>query len=237
MDKMKDFKKISDEIMKDVVISEELKARTLARCKRNSCKSVMGILVPAACMVLIVAAVNFMGWFPHNRTAVRESSAEATIMMESAQSTGNMPRDSAQNQLKAAQSETQLELQTLEQAKKAFGGKALVPEFIPEGFKLVSVMGWGTDIQYADRISFRYSSENAVFQVSQEKAGSQDGFGGFRRVEIHGVSGYVRTEGSKNDAAEKDQNTELHWFRDGIHYSVAGQLNEKTALKVARSMR
>ncbi|MDF2986716.1 MAG: hypothetical protein K0R50_2226 [Eubacterium sp.] len=236
MDRMKDFKKISDEIMKDIVVGEELKASTLARCKRNSYKSVTGILVPAACVILIVTAVNLMGWFPHNRTAVRESNSQATLMLESAQSTGNMPRDSAQNQLKAAQSELQLEFQTWEQARMAFGEKALKPGFIPEGFKLNNVVGWGTDIQNANIITINYTAENAAFQVSQEKTGTRDGFEGFRRVDVHGVSGYVRTEEAKEDTAMKNQHTELHWLKDGIHYSVTGQLNEEMALKVAGSM-
>ncbi len=237
MDDIKDFRSISDRIMKDIVMTPELKEKTLKRCKRKNYKPVMGVLAPAACVVLLIATMAAMGRFPWSSSTVPERSSEVSFVMEAAPGEEKQPQVNAGDVLKSAQAGEQVGYESAEEARKAFGDNLLIPGYTPEGFVLNSIAGVETERQKADRVVFKYSSDNASFLVTEEKIKTRNDYPGFKTVDINGIPGYVKTEKIKTEGPTGQQRTELHWLRNECHYSVTGQISEEVAVNLAKSMR
>lgn len=236
MDDMKSFRNISDGIMKDIVVTPELKYKTLQKCKRRSYKPAIRVLVPAACVVLIVTAMAASGRFPWSSNTVPERSSEISIMMEAAPGGDKQPQDSAGDVLKAAQAGGQVDYKSPEEARGAFGENLLVPGYIPEGFRLKSIGGFPKEGQKADKVVFNYESGKVQLLITEEKIKVKNEFPGFRTVDINGVPGYVKTERIKTEDGTEQQRTELHWFGRDCRYSVGGQISEELAINIAKSM-
>ncbi|WP_040762107.1 DUF4367 domain-containing protein [Ruminiclostridium cellobioparum] len=236
MDDIKDFRSISDRIMKDIVMTPELKEKTLKRCKRKSYKTVIGVLAPAACVVLLIATMAAMGRFPWSSSTVPERSSEVSFVMEAAPGEEKQPQVNAGDVLKSAQAGEQVRYESAEEARKAFGDNLLISGYTPEGFVLNSIAGVETD-QKADRVVFKYSSGNASFLVTEEKIKTRNDYPGFKTVDINGIPGYIKAEKIKTEGPTEQQRTELHWFRNECHYSITGQISEEAAVNLAKSMR
>ena len=58
MNKMKDFKNIADDIMRDIKVNEELKQKTLIKYANKKNISISKLLIPAACFILILGIIN-----------------------------------------------------------------------------------------------------------------------------------------------------------------------------------
>ena len=237
MDDIKDFRNISDRIMKDILMTPELKDKTLKRCKRKSYKPVMGVLVPAACVVLLIATMAAMGRFPWSSNTVPERSSEVSFVMEAAPGEEKQPRVKAGDVLKSAQEEEQVGYESAGEARKAFGDNLLIPGYTPEGFVLNSIAGVATGGKKTDRVVFHYSSHDASFLITEEKMKGKNEYPGFKTVDINGVPGYVKAGKIKTGGPTEQQRTELHWSRNECHYSVTGQISEEAAVNLAKSMR
>ena len=58
MNKMKDFKNIADDIMRDIKVNEELKQKTLIKYANKKNISISKLLIPAACFILILGIID-----------------------------------------------------------------------------------------------------------------------------------------------------------------------------------
>lgn len=238
MNDMKSFRNISDRIMKDLVVTPELKSKTLEKCKTKSYKPVIGVLVPAACVVLIVAVMAAAGRFPWNGNTVPEKSSEITVLLEAAQGGESRQQDNSGDALKAAQEEQlQVVYKSPEEARKDFGDSLLIPGYIPEGFILNSIEGTVKGGQKADRVVLNYSSGEVSFVITEERNSVGYEFPDFKAVDINGITGYVKTDRSKTEGQTGQQHTELHWTGNESRYSVVGQISEELAINIARSMK
>ncbi|WP_163192535.1 DUF4367 domain-containing protein [Clostridium thermarum] len=88
MNKLDEFKNIADDMMKDIVVSEDLKKRTIEKCKREISSKRSFIVTPAAVAVasaLALAVLNF-NWFPMGREQVIDS---PSTLMEAAGENSN----------------------------------------------------------------------------------------------------------------------------------------------------
>ncbi len=244
---MNNFRSISDEIMKDIVVTSELKEKTLRNVKqnnalrnnvkRNKLKPVIGVLVPAACVAIAIAAVNLSNWWlTLEQNVAPKNNSEVTLMMESAQGLETQPRDNTGRMQKAEDAKS-VEYTSADEAKKAFGAGLLIPEFIPDGFEMTSSSGMVTDNNAAVRVVFNYASHIASFQIIEEKTKPQIDYSGYKTVNINGISGHLKTEIVTEEGGMYSQFTEVHWLRNGRYYSVAGQISEDMALKVAGNMK
>lgn len=54
MNKMRDFKNIADDIMKDIKVDEDLKKKTLEKSLKKNNMPISKVLIPAACFLLII---------------------------------------------------------------------------------------------------------------------------------------------------------------------------------------
>lgn len=238
MDKLKNFKNISNDIMKDIVTTTELKEKTLRNMKRNNYRKLTGILVPAACIVLIIAAVNTIDWFGTSRGSKQKFATEGTIMSESAQGLVSTPQDSAGSVLKAAAEEKVVEYSSAEEAGKLFGKGFKVPEYIPSGFKIGSMNGVLTENGSVDKITLIYVSEAATIVITEEKSKVPLDFSGFETIDINGYKGYLKTEEHQQENSLKSsQYTEIYWKEGGINYMLSGQISKDLAVKTAKSMK
>ena len=66
MNDMKDFKKIADDVMKEINISDELKEKTLKRCMKKSYTHINKLLISAACIILILGVAIMKDMIPFN---------------------------------------------------------------------------------------------------------------------------------------------------------------------------
>ncbi len=229
MSSIEDFRDISDEIMKDIEVGTALKHKTLIRCRKNSLKPVLGILTAAACVVLIVAAVNTVGW--QGRT---KDNSKITVMMEQSSGMENAPaRSSTSGVLQAPQESDAYSPAVPEEAKKAYGDGLLLPEYVPEDFKLASVNISKDNTQNVNKITLTYTGGQGSFEIKEEKNKPETGFQGYKTLKINGISGYVKS----NSREDESRYTEVYWSDNGITYSVTGGITEKEAIKLAESMK
>jgi|GEM_PF-740509 len=241
MDELKDFKDISSRIMDGITVTPGLKERTLEKCrKNNSLKPVVGILVPAACVVLAVAALGTMGWLGGSKAGMPGSSPEATIMMEAARETDVSPRDSGGDMLKSARQGETVGFESLAQAGKAFGEDFLQPGYIPGGFKLTAAEGLIEGKDNTTGIVLTYQNEKYSFQIIEEKTiqenqtKQQKELQGYRAIEIKGTPAYVKAVGTAGEGGGPA--SEIIWYGRETLYSVTGQLEEAEVIKIAEAM-
>lgn len=253
MDELKDFKDISHRIMDGISVTPGLKERTLEKCRKNRrLKPVVGILVPAACVVLAVAVLNTMGWLGGKEGGLPYSGPEATIMLEAAQGTEVLPGDRVGDMQKSASQSKPVVYGSLDLARKAFGEDFLQPVYIPAGFKLTAAEGFPQGENLIWKVVLTYKKEKYTFQITEEKLGQdkqtkQEELQGFRKIEIGGTPAYIRTVENTGAAGEsgaaggagKDNlgpTAEILWYGNATLYSVAGGLDEAEVVKVAKAM-
>lgn len=232
-----DFKKNADEAMENIKVSEELRQKTLMRCKRKSHVTISKFLVPAACVVVILAAINIMGLISPNTEPARESNNEVMIMSGTENASEVLPGDAAGTTLQASDTIKKWALSALEEARNAFGTDFLTPAYIPKSFRLETMQAFGYEEQRANKIIFSYFAGEQSFLVIEEKTEIQNGFKNFKTIDINGATGYLKSGIADGGENEDNLDTEVHWFRNGVHYSVSGLITEDEAIKIALSMK
>lgn len=227
---MKDFKKIADEIMKEIYVTDELKQKTLMRCKQKKLYHRSKLLIPAACLILILGIVNITGLLPTIFKGGDEQNSEFNILMESNDNVYtpfNHPDSTAgpdSSSLKIWQ------LEDLEKAKKSFGDSFLVPSYVPAGFKLDNIQAYGYQQDSADKIVLNFISVEKSFSIIEDKnVPSENHFTGYKSIDINGIEGYV--------IGTNDSYAEIHWIANKVHYMVAGSIPEDEAISIAKSMK
>lgn len=118
---------------------------------------------------------------------------------------------------------------TMEDAKKYFQSKILIPSNIPEGFDL-------TDISIPDDklncISLRYSSKSTFFELLQSKNLSK--LEGTKVVSIENNKAYVS---SVKDEKSNTIITKITWITNNIQYSLSGNLPDNSLINIAKSIK
>ncbi len=229
---IRDFKSIADECMKDIKVSEELKDKTLMCCQKkrniNLNIRVNRLLVPAASFVLILATVGVLNLLPPKTGTGEDNAAQPNIMAATDNAMEVAPGQTTVDILSGSDSEAieSWSVTNPDEARKIFGDAFIMPGYIPEGFKLEEILASGYKGEMADKIILNYVKEELSFSITEETKALEDEFSGYKKIDINGVSGYLKEDG-----------TEVHWFLDGVHYSVAGHISSDEALRVAASMK
>jgi len=222
-----DFRQAADEVMEDIKVTQELKEKVLSRSKSRRGVPAAGLAAMAACAVLIFGILNFSGVLRRSYQSDipniqgTDSSMEANIFSATAEQSG-------------LQEQTGIHEQTGAQPGQVFGNAFLTPSYIPEGFQLEKTYETGTDEKNADKIILSYVAEERTFIIIEEKMAEADTFQddeaifNSESVVINGTEGYQRADSS---------GSQVHWFKNGMHYCVSGQIPIDEAVKVARSMK
>jgi hypothetical protein len=238
---IKDFKTIADEFMSDIQSNEKLRHATLARCKEKSRMPLGRILAAAACLTIVLGVAQMLPGLSRLPEAMEPGSQEMNIMLTPYNTAGteglaasSAPGDSGVNKAAGDDSYREWKLQSLSDAGQVFGEAFLTPYSIPEGFEKGEILASGRDTNSADRIILSYATKkDHSFLISEEKSASAaENFQDFRKVDIDGTTGYARSE-----RTGEVEMAEVHWFKNRVHYTVAGAISEEEAIETAGSMR
>jgi len=234
------FRQAADEIMDDINVTQELKDRVLGRRKSRRGVPAAGLAAMAACAVLIFGILNFSGvlrngYQPDTQDIQGTDSAmEANIFSATAEQSGTKEQTGIQ-ELTGSQPG-----QTGAQPGQSFGSAFLTPSYIPEGFQLAETSVTGTDEKNADKIILSYVAEERTFIITEERMTEAGTFPDNEAIDINEAidnSETVVINGTEGYRKADSSGSQVHWFKDGVHYSVSGQITVEEAVKVARSMK
>ena len=231
VNKIKDFKNIADDIMKDIKVDEELRNKTFEKCLKKESKLINKILILAASFLLIIGIVNI-----YNSLLLKnkENKKEIDITMNS-DDTDIYPENSTN--ILNVKEEKEWVIDTIDEAKVEFGDFYLTPMYLPEDYKIQEISAWGLEEGHATRIISNYFSERKSFIIIQEEGQISNEFGDFEEVDINGSIGYIKTDRLTGIENEDGVNTQLHWFNNEVHYLIQGLITKEDAIKIAISMK
>ena len=223
---MKDFKNIADDIMRDIKVNEELKQKTLIKCANKKNISISKLLIPAACFILILKLEN---------QEKQDEGFKNNIMMNGEYSE-SIP-ESFGNNILSTKEEKKWAIGTLDDAKIDFGRSFIIPTYIPQDYKLDQINASGFEEEKASKIVISYFSRDQSFIIIQEKTQIESEFDNYEKVDINGTIGLLKSNASIDMENEDSINTELHWSKNEIQYSIIGLITKEEAIKIARSMK
>lgn len=235
MDKLENFKEIADEIMSDINAGEELKSRTFKQCTGKKQFAIGRVLIPAACLLIAVGFFDLSGILPQQAQKGKEESSQISLLADADRNEEALPESTAAVQDNAYSQNRALN--SIEEAKESFGSSFLNPEFIPDGYTPKQIQAYGLDESTVDRVELSYASGDNILLISQNKSEAQEELQDYSTIFINGISGYIKSAAAQDNKNAKSPFTELHWYNHGVHYSISGNLNEETALKVAEAMK
>jgi hypothetical protein len=240
MDKLENFKSIADEMMCEISVSEDLKRKTLAHCKKKKFTTVTKILIPAACIALMLGCLNHSGVLHLKSHTAKEKSNDYGVLMESSDGAATKMAGAPES----AQGSTALSgvaanswtINTTEEARETFGPSYLTPSYIPKGFQLDQIQACGPDEKNVNNITLSFISGEKSFFIMEEKSASQEAYSDFEKISINDSPGYLSTSQTINETGGNDSYSELHWFKSEIHYSVSGQLTKEETVSIAKGL-
>lgn len=240
MDKMNDFKNIADEMMSDINAGEDLKRRTLAQCKKKNNRSFGKVLIPAACLFLTFGLLNLTGVLPLKSQTAKEENTEINILLESTQDSAKGTESTAENATSSILQDNgdikTWTISTTEEAGKSFGSALLLPEYVPGEFHLDQIQASGATQTNADNITLTYIDGDKLFHIMEVKTDLQEMVLDGKVITIHGLPVYINSLQTSDKAEIDSMYTELQWFKEGVLYSISGQITEEEAVEIAENM-
>lgn len=235
MNKMRDFKNIADDIMKDIKVDEDLKKKTLNKCLKKKKRPINKVLIVAASFLLIIGIANISNILPLKNQEDQDITPENNLMM-SVDNTESTPESSGNNILNAEE-EKSWGIDTLDNAKIDFESTFIIPTYIPQDYELEKINAYGSEEGKAYKIILNYFLEDKSFMIIQEKGQMENEFVNYEEIDINGAIGFLNKNISEDRKNEDSMNIELHWFKNEVHYLINGLITQEDAIKVARSMK
>lgn len=227
MSKMKDFRNIANESMDHIQVSNALKEQTLKRCLKKAHIPMNRWLVPAACLVLAIGVISLPGNL-QNKPPMEDQNPEINILV------GEEPGSETRPEQDIGLQNGDGLLVTVEEAVDTFGEGFLTPAYIPEEFSLEQILAYGENEQTPTKIVLTYVSKEESFVVIEEKTQTQDRLINATEVDIQGGKGYLNP--GMDSESWNNPVSELHWYKNDVHYVIAGQITDKEAIRIAQSM-
>lgn len=239
---MKDFKKLADDAMSEIFVTEEMKDRVIDAGRRKSRSPAGRLVALAACAAVIFGVLNLTGVL--NFQSGMQGQPDQQMNIFSATNTASpgiasLPGPFDTGAANSPKSAAEWNPATLEEAGASFGPAFLIPSYIPDSFELGQILASGRDAENAANISIIYSSGGRSFTITEQKENggiNTDIFKGYRKVKIGGSDGYIETAGADGNSSSGTGTTEVHWFSNNVHYSVTGHLTQEDALMTAELM-
>jgi hypothetical protein len=235
LDSLKDFKNAADEIMKDLNVTDDLKKKTLMKCReKNNRRFIKTSLIPAACLGIILITVSIWGFrFKAQQpgSQITKNNTENANLMLAPENSAQPAEPGVEMTTPSGEVVTK-EFKTIDEAKEYLGVDVLEPAFLPEGFKLKGIQGVSNENNNIKNLWLQYGSEDRSFAISVEKNRVWDNFEGYKEVQVNGITGHII---SYNDTTI--ESAELRWNVGKDLYTIEGAISEDTALKIARSLK
>ena len=230
----KEFRGAADEAMRDINAGRELKERTLRQCMKKKHKPVGWLLTAAAGFVLTFGVLNITGLLQLGLW--QDNVGNPQIMLGEPGEDWNTVQGTDNSMFPESSTVTDWVLETPEEAETVFGDAFLLPAYIPENYKLDEVHASG-DGNTAYKIVLTYFAGEQPLLIIEDITEQPLGFANYKRVDINGTAGYSKPETAGEESSAGDPDTEVHWFKNGVHYSVFGRITEGEAVKIAASMK
>jgi hypothetical protein len=233
LDKLNDFKSAADKVMKDIKVSDELKEKTLMKCRKRNNRFFISVFIPAACLGVFLIVV-YIGGFPFKaqppgNEVSNSNTPNANIM--SAQGNSTLPISQESEPVKPLRATVSVILKTLDEAKKYIDNDACIPSYLPSGFKLKGIQALSYNEDSKRSLFIEYVSGDKSFVISVEQESEWKSFEGYKDVQINELAGHIKTY---NDSSYTG--AEIRWFAGKALYTVEGAVPENEALKIARSL-
>lgn len=113
-----------------------------------------------------------------------------------------------------------------EQASAALGGIKVLPDYVPDGFSLVRLQGFGQTPDRLARVILMYASDTSRFSLTIERRPLTLGTRPYETVDINGTEGYLAA----------GETNELAWGHQELTYRITGQIAADEMLRIARSL-
>lgn len=226
MSKINDFRRIADEAMCDINVTEEMMNEVLrkgASKRRRTGMPMFRLAAAAACGVLVFGILHFTGILKPKEISIQQDDQSGIYS-----ATANQPESTGTNDSMLIEPRITQQLpDSPQEAGRSFGEGFLIPSYIPEGFKPVDIYASGTAEGKTDSVVLNYSDGDRSFLITEQRATEAGEFPGFEVIDINGTTGYVSSQ---------EQFTEVYWYAEGVRYSVSGMLAREDAIETARSM-
>ncbi|MEG0771755.1 DUF4367 domain-containing protein [Clostridium sp.] len=235
MDNQKNFKSLADDIMKDIKVSEELKERTLIKCRESKSKRFIKTpLVPATCFGVVLLLIFIWGrsvkpWNTNDEIG-KNNIENANVMLAPDNSTTEAHEGGEEIILPGPIVSS--DIKTLDEAKKYLEVNVLEPAYLPNGFKLKEIHGVSNNDTETRNLWIEYFAQDKILVISVEGNTMWKSTEEYRIVDINGIKGYIKSfRNNLNESAE------LRWFIGERLYTIEGTISEEEAIKVARSLK
>jgi hypothetical protein len=233
LDRLNDFKSAADRVMKDIKVSDELKEKTLMKCRKRNNRFTRAVFIPAACLGVFLIAV-YIGGFPiktqlPGNEISNSNTQNANIMSAQGNSILLLPQGG--DLVKPLRSTVSVILKTLDEAKKYISNGAFIPSYLPSGFKLKGIQALSYNEDSRRSLFMEYVSGDKSFVISVEQESEWKSFEGYKDVQINDMAGHIKTYSDSSYTG-----SEIRWFAGKALYTVEGAVSETEALKIARSL-
>jgi hypothetical protein len=238
MTDLKELKTIADKALSNLNVDEKLKIKTMQGLKRKRAPWIKTALIPAACagaiLIGIVVCTGVLSPGGKQASSAGAGSAGSTGISTMAAGTGVTTPDST---FSGGQVLESWKVQTMEDAKKYWGGSALVPSYIPEGYTLKEIDAAGPTASNAISMIMEFDLNGCSFLITQDKGVTKKmNPENSRKLEINGLEGFV--DSTKFDNGETTiYSTTVRWYNGDSMYAVQGSISEEEAIKVAESLK
>lgn len=263
MNNLDNFRKIADDIMKDIKVHDELRNKTLAKCKKKAGFKggfASSTAVAALLLIAIPALLLFgRGRNLNNPMPMMEASGGKNVILSNNEGKTN----SKDNPDKAVSNEGTLftlpkgsgDIDSCEpykgsgeilyrpgtegEAGKYMGEAFKKPQYVPSGFTQ-SLIQVPVDMKRSGMdIILGYEGENKIFSIIMRMGvSSLEGFSGEKDVDINGTIAQLSTSKLMAGSIELASDyTQIRWINNNVLYIIEGQISEKEAVRVARSIK
>ncbi|MBV7273625.1 DUF4367 domain-containing protein [Clostridiaceae bacterium UIB06] len=139
--------------------------------------------------------------------------------------------DSDTPMLKSSLSESSKPV-SIADAENFWGGKLIMPSYIPDGFELTDISLPKNDSREI-YVKLNYSFKNIYFKILQNKSTTFTNYTG-KFIDINGSKGYITK--TKDPSDPSIMTTEINFVKNNIQYDITGNIQEDELIKITKSM-
>lgn len=166
-----------------------------------------------------------------NNTPIEKNVTANTSSDASEKKSAINPENTETPSLKASLSQSSKSI-SISDAENFWGGKLLMPSYIPEGFELTDISLPKIDSKEV-YVKLNYSFKNIYFKISQNKSTTSTSYVG-KIIDINGSKAYVTK--NKDTSNPSILNTEINLVRNNVQYNITGNIQEDEIIKIIKSM-
>lgn len=167
----------------------------------------------------------------NNNASVEKDVSSSTSGNSSAKDSVTSPISNEVPKAKASLSESSKPI-SMADAENFWGGKLLMPSYIPQGFELTDISLPKNDSKEI-YVKLNYSFKNIYFKILQNKSTTSTSYVGKTSV-VNGSKVYITK--NKDTSNPSILTTEINFVKNNIQYNITGNLQEDELIKIIKSI-